>query len=140
MEKSNKLVQNKLVLGFKATDLASVKISDTDFLLLLKNGKKITLKDGAMLAMTQPEAPISFEDSEITIDRLLKLVGQVDLSGAFEIAQSKSNSGSQTDSTTNTTSKIDNTDSTPPHPLRSLTQVPRQSRNPSWTPQPACNV
>lgn len=88
MEKSKKLIQTTIKFGFKASDVVSVKISDTDFVLLLKNGKKITLKDGAMLAMTQPDIPINFEDTEVTAGKLLKLVGQVDLTGTFETVQS----------------------------------------------------
>ena len=88
MEKSKKLIQTTIKFGFKASDVVSVKIFDTDFVLLLKNGKKITLKDGAMLAMTQPDIPINFEDTEVTAGKLLKLVGQVDLTGTFESVQS----------------------------------------------------
>ena len=88
MEKSKKLIQTTIKFGFKASDVVSVKIFDTDFVLLLKNGKKITLKDGAMLAMTQPDIPINFEDTEVTAGKLLKLVGQVDLTGTFETVQS----------------------------------------------------
>lgn len=88
MDKSKKLIQISVKFGFKASDMVSVKIFDTDFVLLLKNGKKITLKDGAMLAMTQPDVLINFEDNEVTVGKLLKLVGQVDLSGTFDQVQS----------------------------------------------------
>ena len=101
MEKSKKLIQNTVKFGFKASDVVSVKIFDTDFVLLLKSGKKITLKDGAMLAMTQPDLPINFEDTEVTVGRLLKLVGQVDLAGTFDTVQSTPSSPVQTDTVNN---------------------------------------
>ena len=120
MEKNKKLIQNLVKFGFKASDVASVKIFDTDFVLLLKNGKKVTLKDGAMLAMTQPDLPIHFEDDEIEVGKILKWVGQVDLSGVFNTVQNTSNPDAPTD-TDDKAPKANNSNTTTANTVTSTT-------------------
>jgi hypothetical protein len=64
-------------VGFKAQDIASVRVRDTDLIIVLKNGQSVTLRDGAMRAMIDPELRIDMADGEIRASDLLKQVGSV---------------------------------------------------------------
>jgi hypothetical protein len=37
---------------YKTTDIASIRIADTDLVVVLKNGQRIVVRDGAMRAMS----------------------------------------------------------------------------------------
>lgn len=64
-------------VGFKVQDIASVRVKDTDLIVILKNGQRVTLRDGAMRAMIDPELRIATPDGEILATDLLKEVGSV---------------------------------------------------------------
>ena len=64
-------------LPIGAAEIASVRVLDTDLIVILKSGKRVTIRDGAMRAMIDPNLRIAFADGEIRAADLLKQVGSV---------------------------------------------------------------
>ncbi len=64
---------------YKTTDIASIRIADTDLVVVLKNGQRIVVRDGAMRAMLDTDLLITFVDGQLRASDLLKQVGDVQL-------------------------------------------------------------
>jgi hypothetical protein len=61
----------------RAAEIASVRVLDTDLIVILKSGQRVTIRDGAMRAMIDTNLRIAFADGEIRAADLLKQVGTV---------------------------------------------------------------
>ena len=75
----------KVQLPAKASEIASIRVVDTDLVVILKNGQRLNIRDGAMRAMLEPELRIAFSDGELRASDMLKQAGDVylgTLSGA----------------------------------------------------------
>ena len=66
-------------IPFKASEIASIRVVDTDLVVILKNGQRLTIRDGAMRAMLDPDLRIAFNDVELRASDMLKQVGDVQL-------------------------------------------------------------
>jgi hypothetical protein len=64
-------------LPMRAAEIASVRVLDTDLIVILKSGQRVTIRDGAMRAMIDTNLRIAFADAEILAADLLKQVGTV---------------------------------------------------------------
>jgi hypothetical protein len=64
-------------LPMRAAEIASVRVLDTDLIVILKSGQRVTIRDGAMRAMIDTNLRIAFADAEIRAADLLKQVGTV---------------------------------------------------------------
>ncbi|MFN5940532.1 MAG: hypothetical protein ACK44C_09240, partial [Polaromonas sp.] len=64
-------------LPMRAAEIASVRVLDTDLIVILKSGQRVTIRDGAMRAMIDTNLRIAFADGEIRAADLLKQVGSV---------------------------------------------------------------
>jgi hypothetical protein len=64
-------------LPMRAAEIASVRVLDTDLIVILKSGQRVTIRDGAMRAMIDTNLRIAFADGEIRAADLLKQVGTV---------------------------------------------------------------
>jgi hypothetical protein len=56
------VIKNVARLNIAKSDVKSIKIVDADIVIYLKNGKKITLRDGVIKAMMDPDFAIGFAD------------------------------------------------------------------------------
>jgi hypothetical protein len=64
-------------LPMRAAEIASVRVLDTDLIVILKSGQRVTIRDGALRAMIDTNLRIAFADAEIRAADLLKQVGTV---------------------------------------------------------------
>jgi hypothetical protein len=64
-------------LPMRAAEIASVRVLDTDLIVILKSGQRVSIRDGAMRAMIDTNLRIAFADGEIRAADLLKQVGTV---------------------------------------------------------------
>jgi len=76
---TQKPVSGTVKIPVKASEIASIRVVDTDLVVILKTGQRLNIRDGAMRAMLDPDLRITFLDGELCASDMLKQVGDVQL-------------------------------------------------------------
>ena len=92
-------------LNVLRSDVKSIRIVDTDFVVQLKNGKKIVIRDGAVKSMMDPEFTLAFKDVDVAASNVLQHAGPVEINeiATTQVAESGSGTGPATSATESTT-------------------------------------
>lgn len=72
-------VNNLVRLGVARTDVKTIQIVDTDFVVTLKSGRKVVVPDGAVKAMLDPDFSIAFADGEVLGSSVLQSAGPLEV-------------------------------------------------------------
>ncbi len=65
-------------LGVRRADVKSIRVVDTDMVILLTNGKKLFIRDGAVRAMMDPNFTLAFTDEEMLGRDVLQQAGPLE--------------------------------------------------------------
>lgn len=91
----SKPVVNLARVPFSKAEIASVRVVDTDLILVLKNGQRVTVRDGAMRSMLDPEWRIAMVDGEVLGSDLLKQVGKAQVGVLAETTVQPADAGTR---------------------------------------------